>query len=94
MKTKYNYELIHDYLHGLTDHKTSMEIKQLIKNDEVTRSIAEGIVHLENKLGSEEAVEIYLENFRERQLSSIQQPSAQRPITKKLWFRMAPHFYF
>ena len=89
MKTNYNYQLIHDYLHGLTDQKTSMEIKQLIKNDEVTRSIAEGIVHLENKLGSEEAVEIYLENFRERQLSSIQQPSAQRPITKKLWFRMA-----
>ena len=89
MKTKYNYELIHDYLHGLTDQKTSMEIKQLIKNDEVTRSIAEGIVHLENKLGNEEAVEIYLENFRERQLSSIQQPPAHRPITKKLWFRMA-----
>lgn len=89
MKPNYNYELIHDYLHGLTDQKTSMEIRDLIKSDEVTRNIAEGIVHLEKKFDSEEAVESYLENFRQTQLLSLQQNKVTAPITKKLWFRMA-----
>jgi tetratricopeptide (TPR) repeat protein len=89
MKSKYDYEIIHDYLHGLTDAKTSGELKELLKRDEVARSIAEGIVHLEKEVGSEETLDSYLENLKLKQLSIIRQQTKPVRITKKVAYKIA-----
>lgn len=87
MKSKYDYEIIRDYLHGLVDSKTAREIGELIKTDETSRSIAEGIVQMERELNGDDAVDKYLEDFRQRQLKQI--PNAGSSVTKKAWIRIA-----
>jgi tetratricopeptide (TPR) repeat protein len=90
MKTNYNYELIHDYLHGLLDSNTSKEMGELIKNDETARSIAEGIIRMEKEFsGDEVALDAYLENFQQKQLALVGQSKETKPIIKTAWFRMA-----
>lgn len=90
MKSKYNYELIHDYLHGLLDSNTSKEMGELIMSDETARSIAEGIIRMEKEFsGDEVALNAYLENFQQRQLALVGQSKETKPIIKTAWFRMA-----
>ena len=90
MKSQYDYEIIRDYLHGLTDGKTSREVGELIKRDETARSIAEGILLLEEEFkGNEEDVELYLDKFYQAQLNVIHKQIQPVRITQKLWFRIA-----
>lgn len=89
MKSKYDYEIIRDYLHGLVDTKTSKEIGELIKRDETARSIAEGIVRLEKKFtGTDAEVDKYLNEFRQKQMDLIIPPKPSSATTK-IWFRVA-----
>src|SRR5688572_19447014 len=90
MKSQYDYELIRDYLHGLADSKTAREIGDLIKRDEIARSIAEGILRLdENFQGNEEAVESYLEKIYQSQLNTIHKHTQPAGILQRNWMRIA-----
>lgn len=60
MDTKYNYELIEDYLNGLLSEEASKKISALIETDAVARDIANGILLLKNKFKTDEATEEYL----------------------------------
>jgi hypothetical protein len=74
MSSKYDYDIISDYLHGLTDKKTSLEISELIKTDEVARTIAEGIVRLNKEFKDDDVShESYFADFRKKQLEVISQ---------------------
>jgi hypothetical protein len=89
MNSKYDYDSIRDYLHGLTDAKTSLEMKELIKTDEIARDIAEGIIRLDKEFKEyDSAVDSYLEDFRQKQLKIIHQQKPAR-LLEKYWFRMA-----
>jgi tetratricopeptide (TPR) repeat protein len=93
MKSKYDYEIIHDYLHGLVDNKTAGEIGDLIKTDETARSIAEGIVRLEKEFkGNDAEVDKYLEDFRIKQLRLMHPKASGSSVTKKAWFGIAASF--
>lgn len=72
MKSKYDYEIIRDYLHGLLDQETARNIRELIRTDEVARNIAAGILQLEHEFhGDEHEIEAYIENLRQKQLNLI-----------------------
>ncbi|MBY0433211.1 MAG: hypothetical protein K2U26_03785 [Cyclobacteriaceae bacterium] len=90
MKIQYNYELIRDYLHGLLDNKTAKEVSGSIKTDETARSIAEGILRLEKEFSSDDnAIEKYLEDFRQKQIGLTELRNDRMPIIKQRWFRIA-----
>ena len=90
MSSKYDYDIISDYLHGLTNKKTSLEISELIKTDEVARSIAEGIVRLNKEFKEDEArMDSYLEDFRQKQLNVIRQHTKSKTGTVKFSLRIA-----
>jgi hypothetical protein len=72
MKVKYDYDIIRDYLHGLVDQETARRIRDLIREDEVARNIAAGILQLEHEFnGNEAEVEKYIEALRAKQLKLI-----------------------
>jgi hypothetical protein len=76
MESRYNYDIIRDYLHGLVDRKTALEIGELIRTDEIARDIAEGILLLDKEFNERELdVESYLETFRQAQLRKINTPT-------------------
>lgn len=87
MPSHYDYDLIRDYLHGLVDRQTAREIAALIERDETARSIAQGILYLEKNLGSQEAVEMYLANFHERQQALITRVNNRPRVA--LWLKIA-----
>ncbi len=90
MNSKYDYDIIRDYLLGLTDKKTSLEISELIKTDEVARSIADGIIRLNKEFKEDEASqESYLEDFRKKQLEIISKHTRPKRITVKYPLRIA-----
>jgi hypothetical protein len=90
MEKRYNYDIIKDYLNGLTDQATIVEISELIRTDEVARTIAEGILRLEKEFkGDEAAIESYLNNFEQKQLKLIRRHLGPPRITGKVWFRVA-----
>jgi tetratricopeptide (TPR) repeat protein len=87
---KYDYEMIHDYLHGLLDSEASKGVSELIKTDETARSIAQGILLLDKKFnGDENAVETYLENFAKKQSNVISKETQPKAVSKAIWFRIA-----
>lgn len=72
MESRYNYDLIRDYLHGLVDRKTALEIGELIRTDEIARDMAEGILLLDKEFNeNDQDIEVYLESFRQAQLQKI-----------------------
>lgn len=87
MPDQYNYDLIHDYLHGLVDKASAKQISELIATDETARSIAEGILILEHNFNSEADVDAYLENFRQKQENLIRNQTTPRKIA--LWMKAA-----
>lgn len=90
MKSQYDYELIRDYLHGLADSKTAREVGDLIRRDEIARSIAEGILRLdENFQGNEEAIESYLEKIYQSQLHTIHKHTQPAGLLQRYWLRIA-----
>ena len=67
MKSKYDYDIIRDYLHGLVDQETARRIRELIRHDEVARNIAAGILQLEHDFnGDEHEIESYIEELRQK----------------------------
>lgn len=79
MKSKYDYEIIRDYLHGLVDQDTARRIRDLIRNDDIARSIAAGILQLEHEFdGDEQQIETYIEELRERHLKLIARPQGKQ----------------
>ncbi len=77
MKSKYDYELIRDYLDGLLDKDAADKVHELLRTDEVARNIAAGILHLDHEFkGDEHALEAYLEALRLKQLHKIEKTSA------------------
>ncbi len=90
MSSKYDYDIISDYLHGLTDKKTSLKISELIKTDEVARNIADGIVRLNKEFKDDDvSQESYLEDFRKKQLEVISQHAKPKRVTIKYSVRIA-----
>lgn len=75
MNKKYNYELIRDYLYGRVDKKTADEVSAHIRTDDITRSIALGIVLLDKMASDEEGAQQYLDAFQCQQLERIGQPT-------------------
>lgn len=85
MKSKYDYDIIRDYLHGLTDQETTNRIRDLIRTDEIARNIAAGILQLEHEFGgNEEEIEAYIESLRQKQKSLIVGRNSYR-----IWIGMA-----
>lgn len=60
METKYNFELIKDFLDGTLDANTSNQISSLIQQDETARDIAKGILLLKNRFDNDAELETYL----------------------------------
>jgi len=90
MKSQYDYDIIRDYLHGLVDKETAREVGELIKKDEIARGIAEGILRLDKEFKEDDAaIDLFLENLRQKQLTIIHQYRRPARITEKLWFRIA-----
>ncbi len=89
MKSPHDYDIIRDYLHGLVDSKTAQEISERMATDETTRSIAVGAVLLEKEFTDNEAIDQYLDGFRQKQFEIIGQQTKPVPIAKRLWFRAA-----
>lgn len=88
MEAKYNYELIKDYLEGLLDSKTAEAVQQLIKADETAKSIALGILTLDEKFqGNEQEFDTYIDGL----LQSQQQVIDTHQIAQKSipWIKIA-----
>lgn len=66
VKTNYNYELIKDYLNGILDSETSKNISELIAKDETAKGIARGILHLEDRFGSDSDIDRYLDSMLDK----------------------------
>jgi tetratricopeptide (TPR) repeat protein len=89
MKSQYDYELIRDYIFGLTDAQTTREIGELIRQDEIARTIAEGILRLEKNFeGNEDDVNAYLDTFLQSQLQTIQKQTGDTH-RRRIWLRVA-----
>lgn len=89
MKSKYDYDIIRDYLHGLVDQETAARIRELIRTDEVAKNIATGILQLEHEFkGNEQEIEAYIESLRQKQLTLIAGESKVRKMTFP-WVRVA-----
>lgn len=80
MKTNYNYELIKDYLDSILDAKTSKEIEELITNDETARTIAKGIVQMQNHFKEDEDIDAYLEEVLNKNRTLIEKKSRSSNI--------------
>ncbi|WP_144017465.1 tetratricopeptide repeat protein [Ekhidna lutea] len=79
MKTKYNYELIEDYLNGILDSKTMSEVKHLLETDEVARGIAQGILNMKERFDADESqMDDYLSQTLEKKQKLINDYSSQR----------------
>jgi hypothetical protein len=95
MKGQYDYELIRDYLLGLTDQQTTREVAELIRKDEFARDIAAGILRLEKEFnGNEEEIDRYLDKFMQSQLRTIQTQSRTGRNGQKFWLRIAASVVF
>jgi hypothetical protein len=89
MKSKYDYDIIRDYLHGLTDRQTSQRIRELIRTDDIARNIAAGILQLEHDFhGDENQVESYIDGLLQKQLRLIESEPKSRLI-RIGWMKMA-----
>lgn len=72
MEVKYNYELIKDYLDGTLESKARKEVEILLKEDEVARAIARGILILNEEFKQdEEKIEDYLDSLQTEQINKI-----------------------
>lgn len=92
MESRYDYDIIRDYLHGLVEREKALEIGELIRQDEIARDIAEGILRLDNEFNeNEQDIETYLENFRQIQLKKISDHSSgiASAQTRNLWLKIA-----
>jgi TolA-binding protein len=92
MESRYDYDIIRDYLHGLADRKKAIAIGELIRTDEIARGIAAGILLLEKEFQENEGeIETYLENFRITQLKKIHSrvTSKNSRKTQSLWLKIA-----
>lgn len=90
MKSQYDYDIIRDYLHGILDREKSQEIGELIRKDEIARTIADGILRLDHKFnGNDSDVDAYLEKFHQQQLRVIERHNAPQKLMQKTWFRVA-----
>jgi tetratricopeptide (TPR) repeat protein len=89
MNSKYDYDLIRDYLHGVLDKKTAGEIGALIQEDETAHSIALGIIQLDKEFSQEEDAEKYLEEFRQKQMKIIGTALRQSKTSAIPLFKMA-----
>jgi hypothetical protein len=89
MKSKYDYDTIRDYLHGLVDQETARRIRDLIRTDDVARNIAAGILQLEHEFkGEEQEIEAYIEGLRDKQLQLIGAQGRVVPASRN-WMRLA-----
>lgn len=89
MKSKYDYEIIRDYLHGVLDQDTARKIRDLIRTDDVARNIAAGILQLEHEFdGNEEEIEAYIEKLREKQLNLIKEQRGPKVVAFP-WMKLA-----
>ncbi|MEQ8903867.1 hypothetical protein [Ekhidna sp.] len=82
METKYNFELIKDFLDGTLDVNTSNQISSLIKQDETARDIAKGILLLKNKFDNDGELEAYLNKTLSANLDLI----VEKTLTEKSTF--------
>ena len=90
MKSKYDYDIIRDYLHGLVDRETASRIRDLIRTDDIARSIAAGILQLEHDFkGNEEEIEAYIEGLRQKQLKRIDEQAKKGRTTSFGWMKLA-----
>jgi hypothetical protein len=91
MESRYDYDIIRDYLHGLVEREKALEIGELIRQDEIARDIAEGILRLDDEFNeNEQDIEAYLENFRQAQLKKISYHSSGIAAqTRNLWLKIA-----
>lgn len=83
MRTKYNYELINDYLDGLLDNKTSIEISELIKSDDIAKDMARGILILREEFNDTSDVDEYLDGRLKRAKANMESKS------KVSWLKIA-----
>lgn len=84
--SKYDYDIIRDYLHGLVDKETDRNIRELIRTDDVARNIAAGILQMEHEFnGNEEEMEAYIEALRQKQLKLVKKGGNER----RTWMRLA-----
>ena len=82
MKSKYDYDTIRDYLHGLVDRETARQVRDLIRTDDVARSIAAGILQLEHEFnGEDHQVEGYIEELRQKRLKVIAERGTERKMS-------------
>ncbi len=89
MTSKYDYDIIRDYLHGLTDQETAKRIHELIRTDEVARNIATGILQLEHDFdGDETQIENYIESLHQKQLDLINRKNNVRVFSGS-WIAIA-----
>jgi hypothetical protein len=89
MKSKYDYDTIRDYLHGLLDQETAGKIRELIRTDEVARNIAAGILQLEHEFnGDEHQIEAYIEALRQKQLKRIKEHRPTKVVSFG-WVKLA-----
>src|SRR5687767_12523012 len=92
MESRYDYDIIRDYLHGLVSREKAHEIGELIRTDDVARDIAEGILLMEKEfLENDTDIENYLEDFRQTQLRAIQTGAlviAERKVRNQ-WLKIA-----
>ena len=88
-KSKYDYDIIRDYLHGLVDRETARRMRDLIRTDDVARSIAAGILQLEHEFnGDDHQVESYIEELRQRQLTLIEAETKEE-VSSRGWIKLA-----
>jgi hypothetical protein len=86
MKSNYDYDIIRDYLHGLVDQETARRIRDLIRNDDVARNIATGILQLEHDFnGNDDEVDSYIDGLLQKQLKLIHKKEG----TSNTWIKMA-----
>jgi hypothetical protein len=89
MKSKYDYEVIRDYLHGVVDQHTARQIRELIRTDDVARNIAAGILQLEHEFnGNEQEIEAYIESLRQKQLDLIKEKAKTKSVSFG-WMKLA-----
>lgn len=88
MNSKYDYDIISDYLHGLTDHETTKRIRELIRTDDIARNIAAGILQLEHDFkGNENEIEAYIESLHQKNRKIIDEQT--KPASSFGWVKLA-----
>ena len=89
MKTSYNFELIKDYIDGLLDSKTANEIKHTLATDETARTIAKGILIMNERFKDDHEAEQYLDHLHEKNQNLIQEKIKDARSTKSSWIKVA-----